>query len=202
MFIVDSTCYVHAATIPLALTARSGNSVPWATIAAFISSGASVAGLFFVARQLKSLSIQTRKQSEQVRLSTDAINASTYLEIVKCQIEQDLFLAGRPGIRRNLYGRIQGRGRQKRLHEAEGVAEALVDMMDMAIVLKAYVPANLQELWKKYVTELMQNSQVLRTYWDKHREWYEPDVQRFFDEALSDAKTRQTPVRSNGWRTR
>jgi hypothetical protein len=202
MFIVDSSCCAHAATMPLAMTARSNNSIPWATIAALISSGASVLGLILVAGQLRSLSKQTHEQSKQVKLSTDAINASTYLEIVKCQIEQDLFLAERPGIRRNLYGRINGRGRQKRLHATEGVAEAFVDMMDMAIVLTAYVPENLQELWKKYVTDLMRNSQALRVYWGKHREWYAPDVQRFFDEALSDAETRQAIVRRNGWRTR
>ena len=162
----------------------------WALIATVAAGAASVVSLVAVAYQVRSVSRQTRELARQAEASAQAIHASTYLEIVKCQIEQDRFLADRPALRRHLYGRARGFGSQRRLQRAEATAEMFVDMVDLSIVLQANLPYDMVEFWRGYAQDVMQRSPQLRAYWQESRCWYNPEVQRFFDDVLGEAAAR------------
>jgi len=156
----------------------------WALIATVVAGGASLVGIIAVVYQLRSLTQQTREQARQAEASVQAILTSTYLEVVKCQIDQDRFLAEHPELRGYLYGRVRGFGSQRRLHRAEAAAEMFVDMVDLSIMLQSNLPYEMTVFWESYAKDLMERSSRLRVYWRENRGWYHSAVQEFFDKAL------------------
>ena len=153
----------------------------WAALGTVAAGAASVVSLIIVIYQLKSLTRQTVEQAKQAAASAEAIRVSTYAEVLRTQIEQDRFFAERPELRRRIYGRITGRGRQRAKQRTAAAAEMFVDGIDLTIMLQPYLPDAMSGLWEQYVADCVGKNPELQAFWRQNRDWYDAAVQRFFD---------------------
>src|SRR6476620_1330805 len=96
----------------------------WVAVATMAAALASVGSLLLVARQLRMLSRQTREQARQAQATAEAVRASVYLSSMQSMVSIDQFLADRPHLRADLYGRQPGSRRgDRRRQQADAGAE-------------------------------------------------------------------------------
>lgn len=163
------------------------NISDWAALGTVAAGLASVVSLIAVAIQLKSLARQTLEQAKQAAASAEAIRVSTYAEVLRTQMEQDRFFAERPDLRRKIYGRIAGWGRQRAKQRMAAATELFIDGVDMVIMLQPHLPEGMSALWEQYIKDCLRDSSELRTFWRQNRTWYDPAVQEFFDRHIDAA---------------
>jgi hypothetical protein len=162
----------------------------WVAVATVAAGLASVGTLLLVAWQLRALSRQTREQARQTQATAAAIRASVYLGTMQSMVSIDQFLAGRPRLRADLYGRRPGSWGNRRRQQSDAGAEMLFDLFKMVLTNAEYHEMDEVEGWRNYMTSLMRGSPTLQDFWRRNRNWYSRSMQETLDDwkTCSDAR--------------
>lgn len=144
----------------------------WIAVATVASDLASVGTLLVVAWQLRALSRQTREQARQAQETAEAIRASVYLGTMQSMLSIDQYLADRPTLRADLYGRRPGRLRNRRRQQRDASAEMLFDLFKMVLAVAEHHDIDEVEGWRTYITSVIHGSPLLQDFWRRNRNWY------------------------------
>src|ERR671915_37958 len=149
----------------------------WVAVATVATGLASVGTLLVVAWQLRTLSRQTREQARQAQATAEAIRASVYLFTMQSMVSIDQFLAERPRLRADLYGRRPGGWRNRRRQQRDAGAEMLFDLFKMVLANAEHHEVEEVEGWRNYITSIMRGSPTLQDFWRRNRYWYSRSMQ-------------------------
>lgn len=165
--------------------------VNWVAVATVAAGLASVCSLLVVAWQLRMLSRQTREQARQAQATAEAIRASVYLNTMQSMVSIDQFLADRPRLRADLYGRQPGGWGSRRRQRNDAGAEMLLDLFQMVLANAGHLRA-MDEVagWRNYMISVMRGSPALQDFWRRNRTWYSWSMQEILDDGkhYSDAR--------------
>lgn len=163
----------------------------WVAVATVAAGLANVGTLLVVAWQLRTLTRQTQEQAKQARGTAEAIRASVYLSTMQSMVSTDQFLADRPRLRADLYGRRPGSWRTRRRQQRDAGAEMLFDLFKMVLVNADHHESDEVEGWRHYMSSLMRRSPTLQGFWRRNKHWYSRSMQKTLDDWRdhSDART-------------
>ncbi|MFI0366301.1 hypothetical protein ACH35V_00395 [Actinomadura sp. 1N219] len=151
-------------------------------MAAVVPGLASMGTLLVVAFQLRVLSRQAREQARQTQATAEAIRASVYLSTMQTMVSIDQFLADRPRLRADLYGRRPGSWRSRRRQQRDAGAEMLFDLFKMVFAVVDHHETDDVKAWQNYITSVIHESPTLQDFWRRNGYWYSQSMQDILDD--------------------